>query len=84
VINTLSENCIVTADRPTGERVRHGLHPIMSQTKFHIEPPPVEGGRWEVLKSIANHPKVYWIVARVATEAQAQAIVERLKADQAV
>jgi len=56
----------------------------MSQTKFHIEPPPVEGGRWEVLKSIANHPKVYWIVARVATEAQAQAIVERLKADQAV
>jgi hypothetical protein len=55
----------------------------MSQTKFYIEPPSLAGERWEVLKSIANHPKVYWIVARAATEAQAQAIVERLKANQA-
>jgi len=79
----LFENCIVTVNRPSGERVSHGLDPIMSQTKFYIEPPSLEGERWEVLKSIANHPKVYWIVARVATEAQAQAIVKRLKANQA-
>ena len=49
-------------------------------TKFYIEPPPREGGRWEVVKSTAKHPEVYWIVARVTSEAEAQAMVERLKA----
>jgi len=52
----------------------------MLHTKFYIEPPPREGERWEVVKSTAKHPKVYWIVARVSTEAEAQAMVERLTA----
>ena len=54
--------------------------PAMLHTKFYIEPPPREGERWEVVKSTAKHPKVYWIVARVTSEAEAQAMVERLKA----
>ena len=49
-------------------------------TKFCIEPPAREGGRWEVLKTTAKHPVVYWTVARVSTEAEAQAMVERLTA----
>jgi hypothetical protein len=52
----------------------------MLHTKFYIEPPPREDGRWEVLKANVNQPKVYWIVARVSTEAEAQAMVERLTA----
>jgi hypothetical protein len=51
---------------------------MMSQTKFYIEPPAREDGRWEVLKTTVNHPKAYWIVARLATETEAQAMVERL------